>query len=519
MAAATLSKTRSGESAGVEGVDAVLARSQRDFLYFAPRFLKIKDKQGAIVPFELNRPQVHLHERIEHQRATTGKVRCLSLKARQQGVSTYVQARFFHRVSMNCGVQAFVLTHLQDTTDKIFEITARYYQHMPVKPHLGASNAKQLKFDRLESGYAVATAGTKGAGRGGTAQLFHGSEAAWWPNAAEHLAGIKQTIPDEAGTEIILESTGNGIGDPFYQMWQAAESGASDYIPVFTPWYWSLEYTREVPDGFEFDVDERDYQDAHGITDGQLYWRHRKIQDDFLGDDNLFSQEYPATAVEAFIAGGDSFINGVSVLKARKATYEPIGALVIGVDPARFGDDSTGIVRRRGRQAFGHERLWGMSTMEVAGRVARIIQQEKPTNVFLDVVGLGAGVFDRLDELGYGGIVVPVNAGQRASEPTRFINLRAEMWQGAKSWIEDGAQIPDNDDFHADLTAPKYSRDSNQRLKIESKEDMRKRGIRSPDLADALAMTFAFPVQDADLATDRHHTAPRRIQRRGGLYR
>lgn len=95
---------------------------------------------------------------------------------------------------------------------------------------VGASNAKELYFSDIDSGYKVGTAGTKGVGRSSTIQYFHGSEVAFWPHAETHAAGVLQAIPKEPGTEIILESTANGIGNYFHKMWREAERGESEYI-------------------------------------------------------------------------------------------------------------------------------------------------------------------------------------------------------------------------------------------------------------------------------------------------
>jgi len=212
-----------------------------------------------------------------------------------------------------------------------------------------------------------------------------------------------------------------------------------------------------------------------------MAWRRAKITD--LRDEMLFRQEYPATAAEAFqTSGEDVLINPLLVMKARKADVEAYGPLVVGVDPARFGDDRTSIIRRRTRLAFDLESHLKIDLMELAGLLAKIIDEEEPVKVFIDVNGLGAGTYDRLRERGYGRVVVAVNGGEKATNPNRFVNRRCEMWGLMKDWFEGDApvQIPDEDTLHADLTGPKYSYDSNTRLKLEKKEDMKKRGLRSP---------------------------------------
>lgn len=503
-----------------------LRRLRQDFEHFALEVLKVKPKKpGPMVPLVLNRAQRHIHQRLQQQLSLTGKVRAILLKMRQGGASTYVEGRFYHRTSMNEGVKASIITHEQDATDNLFDMARRYYDNAPpeLRPHLGASNAKELVFDFLESAYGVATAGKRDAGRSQTAQLFHGSEVAFWPNAAEHMAGIGQIIPDAPGTEIILESTANGMGNWFHKAWQDAVSGKSGYEAIFIPWFWADEYATQPPAGHRFSDEDREYQGLHKLTDAQVYWRRRKIIDDFQGDELLFQQEYPATANEAFISSTDSYISPLEIMRSRKAQVDAGPILLMGVDPARFGDDRTAIIWRRGRKVVRIDKLYHRSTMEVAGIVANHIRESKPAKVFIDMVGLGVGIYDRLLELQFTN-VIGVEAGGSATdapkkEGSRFSNKKAECWGLMKEWFADKPnQIPDEDEVQEDLTAPHFTYDSNQRLVIESKENMRKRGIKSTDIADALALTFAFPVSYAGEMQGKEPgtstSAPNRIHRR-----
>ncbi|WP_336057363.1 hypothetical protein [Nitratireductor sp. CH_MIT9313-5] len=486
---------------------AIRKKLRDDYPHYSEKCLRIRSKDGSIVPLTLNASQRYLHERLEEQKAKTGKVRALVLKGRQQGISTYVGGRFYHRVSHSRGLRCFILTHEQEATNNLFGMVDRYHQHCPelVKPSTGASNAKELYFDKLESGYAVGTAGAKAVGRSQTVQLFHGSEVAFWPNAPTHFAGVVQAIPDLPGTEIILESTANGIGGEFHERWQQAEAGIGDYIAVFIPWFWQPEYRRPVPEDFELDEEERKYQEAHGLDMEQMAWRRNKIAE--LKDPLLFKQEYPATAAEAFQASGhDSFIPAELVLGARKRTCEPSGPLVIGFDPAWKGSDRHSMAFRRGRKLLKVESRSKLDTMQAAGWAKQVIDREKPARMFIDVGGVGAGVYDRLCEMGYGDVVTAINFGSAPFEPQPldennkpkggYQNRRAEMWGNSKEWLEDvsGVDIPDLDSLQADACAPGYKYDSLTRVILESKDDIRKRGLRSPDEWDAVALTFAEPV-------------------------
>lgn len=469
-----------------------------DFEHYAPKCLKIRTKKGEVKPFSLNKAQRYIHACLTRQKELTGKIRAIILKGRQQGASTYIEGRFYWKVSHRKGVRAFILTHEAEATANLFEMAERYHEHCPalVKPFTGASNAKELSFDRLDSGYKVGTAGNKGVGRSNTIQYFHGSEVAFWPHASEHAKGILQAIPDEPDTEIILESTANGIGNYFHQQWQQAEAGESEFIAIFVPWYWQDEYRKPVPEGFSRTVEEDDLAKTYDLDDEQIMFRRFKIAEltaDGVEGTQAFKQEYPMTAAEAFqVSGGDSLIQPEPVMRARKFKTLATGPLIIGVDPARYGDDSTAIIRRRNRAAYKLEKHKKKNTMEVAGIVHSIIKKEKPDQVAIDVGGLGAGVIDRLIELGHGRIIVPVNFGSSALDPERYLNRRAEMWWTMRDWLTGDmpVMIPDTDALHSDLCAPQYKYNSIQRRQLESKEEMRKRGVRSPDAGDALALTF-----------------------------
>ncbi len=216
-------------------------RLRADFRLYALNCLNIRDKAGRIEPFKLNRAQRYAHTKLQDQLESTGKVRALILKGRQQGMSTYVEGRFYWRTSLNKGKQALILTHLQDSTDALFDMTKRYHDLCPdtYRPITRAASAKELSFSELDSGYIVATAGSRAAGRGRTIQYFHGSEIAFWTNAEDHMAGLGQAIPDAPDSEVILESTGNGVGNLFHKMWLDAERGRGDYIAIFVPWFWA----------------------------------------------------------------------------------------------------------------------------------------------------------------------------------------------------------------------------------------------------------------------------------------
>ncbi len=480
-----------------EAVQASL-KLRNDFEHYAPRVLKIRSKTGGIIPFVFNDAQKLAHKLLQEQEQRIGLIRAIILKGRQQGMSTYTEGRFYWKTSMRPGLNAYILTHEQKATDNLFGMATRYYDLSPdqLKPSVDRANAKELSFKVMQSGYRVATAGAKGTGRSGTAQLFHGSEVAFWPNAEDHMAGLGQAIPFVAGTEIILESTANGIGNLFHQTWCDAVSGDSDYLPIFIPWFLQPEYARPVGPDFELDDEELEYQLSYGVTNEQMAWRRMKIRNDFKGDSGLFDQEYPACPAIAFRrSSGEAYLKPALVERARKAVYEARGAKVMGLDVAEAGDDKTVSIIRQGRVVYKPIAWREEDTMQTVGKAALIIEKEDPDAVFVDRVGVGAGVCDRLAELFPNRQIIGVKSGESAIQHEDYINKRAEMWGCIKEALEDGLQLPDDEGLAGELSAPGFGYDSARRVKLEKKEDMKKRGVKSPDKADALALTYAFPVQ------------------------
>lgn len=467
---------------------------------FAPRFLNIRSKSGEPKLFVFNRAQRYLHEKLEAQKAATGRVRAVVLKGRQQGCSTYIQARYFHKVITSLGLKAFILTHDKDATKNLFGMAQRFYEFLPqgFVPVPDTANAKELYFRELDSGYAVGTAGNKSVGRSQTIQLMHGSEVAYWSFAEEHSKGILQAISNEKNTEIILESTANGIGNYYHDRWISGVRGESEYQSIFLPWYWQDEYTSSS-ETMSLTSEEEDLMSlysSNGLTVNHLAWRRIKIYEfskDYEAGRDRFNVEYPINANEAFKnTEGDIFIMSKYVEKARNQNIEHNGALIIGVDVAVKERDKTAIIRRRGRCAYNLEKVSNYDTMQIVGKVRRIIIQEQPHKVYVDCIGVGSGVVDRLREMGYT-CVEGVNVARHSNEKEKFKNLRAELWSDMRDWlmnVELPVQIPDSDDLHSELCSLGFKENSSGQIQIESKDDLRSRGFPSPDGADALSLTF-----------------------------
>jgi hypothetical protein len=200
-------------------------------------------------------------------------------------------------------------------------------------------------------------------------------------------------------------------------------------------------------------------------------------------------------------ASDDQFIGNALVDEAmeRASIADQSAPIVVGVDPARFGADATVIAIRQGRDILAIKRYRGDDTMEVVGRVIDVIEEYKPALVVIDEGGLGAGVVDRLKEQRYK--VRGVNFGNKSTKPMMYGNKRAEMWGAMKDWLKD-ASIPKDRYLKSDLIGPMMKPDSKGTIFLESKKDMKSRGLASPDAADAIAITFAFPVARREQRVD-----------------
>jgi hypothetical protein len=195
-------------------------------------------------------------------------------------------------------------------------------------------------------------------------------------------------------------------------------------------------------------------------------------------------------------AGSSQFIPGDVVAECRK--YKAVGydamPKVLSVDVARFGDDQTVIGTRQGRKARILAKLRGMDTVQVAERVIEFIRQENPDAIVVDGDGLGAGTVDQLQHRGYGAKLFEFHAGQAARDQVAYFNRRTEMWGAMRDWLKAGAEIPDDPELADELSSPEYGFSAKNQLQLERKEDMKKRGLASPDCGDMLMMTFSVQI-------------------------
>jgi hypothetical protein len=211
--------------------------------------------------------------------------------------------------------------------------------------------------------------------------------------------------------------------------------------------------------------------------------------------------------------GEDQFISPqlVDDAFARDKYKDETAPRVMGIDPARGGADSTVIVVRQGRDLISIKRYHGEDTMAIVGRVIDAMEEFKPTMTVIDEGGLGYGILDRLNEQRYK--VRGVNFGWKARNSIMYGNKRAEIWGTMKDWLK-SASISQDRQLKADLTGPTKKPNSAGTIFLEGKKEMRARGLASPDAADALAVTFAFPIAHREAVDKPRHIT---TQNRGGV--
>jgi hypothetical protein len=314
-------------------------RLLEDFEYYARHCCKIRTKEQTIVNLELNPVQKRFAQAIIDQMLTRGYVRMVVLKARQQGLSTVISAWQYWWLSQRKAMKGLVMAHEADATTTLFDLYKRLHDNVPdiVRPSTKYSSRTELVFDRLDTALRVATAGGRGVARGETLTVAHLSEVAFWPVAFANanFNGLIKAVPKTKGTAVFLESTANGATGIFHDMWENAVNGTNGYGAFFSAWHESAEYRDPAPADFVRTPEEEDLAAEFNLDNDQLFWRRREIATNGL---DLFKQEYPATADEAFLNTGRPIFNAEYIQERLKAPNTPITLMCV----EETYDDKTG---------------------------------------------------------------------------------------------------------------------------------------------------------------------------------
>ena len=331
---------------------------QNDPKWYIENFLWIRNKQSKLVRFKLNQAQQIVMDEIEKCEREGKLKRFIVLKARQMGLSTLFEGLIFQDTSNNTFKNSLIVAHEESASANLFNMSKLFYENLPdvIRPMKKYNNGKILSFENPENNEAekaknpglrskitIATAGSGEVGRSATIHNLHASEVAFFPDAKTTMLGLLQSIPDEMNTLVTLESTANGVGDWFYDMWHKAVRGENEFIPIFLPWFIDPTYTREFnspaqkqqfmdevnsisKDGSGNEIRTYEYELMHkfNLTWEQLWWRKYTIKNKCQGDEILFMQEYPATAEESFISSGRPKFNIPALRKYQTVTKEPV---------------------------------------------------------------------------------------------------------------------------------------------------------------------------------------------------
>ncbi len=325
---------------------------------------------------------------------------------------------------------------------------------------------------------------------------YWGAEGKLW---SEENPDAYAGVHNMDGTMVIFDEA-SGIPDP---IWSVAGGFFTENIPdrywfAFSNGRRNTGYFYEAVEGVKREFWESDKVDARGVegTDKLIY---EQIINEY-GEDSDEARvevygEFPKSGDGQFISPG--LVDDAMKRDRWKDSSAPI---VVGVDPARGGSDSTVIAIRQGRDIVAIRRFKGDDTMTTVGNVIEIIEEFQPVLTFIDEGGLGYGVLDRLTEQRYK--VRGVNFGWKAKNPIMWGNKRAEMWGAMREWLKT-ASLPKDRLLKSDLIGPATKPDSSGTIFLESKKDMKKRGLASPDAADAIAVTFAFPVASREYVANK----------------
>jgi hypothetical protein len=327
----------------------------------------------------------------------------------------------------------------------------------------------------------------------------------WSAENPDSYAGVH----NHQGMMLIFDEA-SGIPDP---IWSVGSGFFTENIPDR---YWMAFSNPRRNSGYFFECfnAKREFWKTKQVDARTVEDTDKQVYEQIIAEYGKDSSEARIEVYGEFpTEGEDQFISPqlVDDAFAREKYKDETAPLVMGIDPARGGADSTVIVVRQGRDLLSIKRYHGEDTMAIVGRVIDAMEEFKPTMTVIDEGGLGYGILDRLNEQRYK--VRGVNFGWKAKNSIMYGNKRAEIWGTMKDWLK-SASISQDRQLKADLTGPMKKPNSAGTIFLEGKKEMRARGLASPDAADALAVTFAFPVAHREAVDKPRHIT---MQGRGGV--
>jgi hypothetical protein len=284
--------------------------------------LKIRRRDRLVVPLQYNVPQQIVWAKLKHKIDHHEPIRVIVLKARREGISTLIESLMMAFISEGEMVNALVTAHQTKAASRIWTMSRLFVTSNPLLNRLANIQPGSHKIELGTSSLEISSAGSPESERSGDITAFHGSEVAFWPND-ETLTATMQTLPDDPGTFSMgfLESTANGKvgdGEMFYDEWQRASEGESDWLAIFLAWHDFPEYFLPGLTPQDLDKEEQELVARFKLNPGQIAWRRRKIANDLKGDVDLFHQEYPSYPEEAFIQSGLPFFRSEHLMPLEK---------------------------------------------------------------------------------------------------------------------------------------------------------------------------------------------------------
>ena len=312
----------------------------------------------------------------------------------------------------------------------------------------------------------------------------------WNAKASEPFAGLH----NQGKRIIIIFDEASSIDDI---IWEVTEGALTDedteiiWIAFGNPTRNTGEFYRAITGANRWITKQIDSRTVEGTNKSLLDQQAKEWGEDSDRCRVRIRGEFPR-------GGSTQFISGELVAQARKRIVDGYQKMpvILGVDVARFGDDRSVICRRQGRKAEFIGKFYGIDTQKLGGKVQEAIDEERPDAVVIDGDGIGGSVFDFLKVRGYDRktLLHEFHGGGTPLDQHAHQNKRVEIWSAMKEWLE-GGQLPDEAEIETDLTGPDYGyHPIKGYLQLESKDEMKSRGVDSPDLGDALAMTFAVKV-------------------------
>lgn len=325
------------------GLDLMLGWWQDDFEFLRKTFW-IQDKNSRKVLLEPNYVQERFYKDVVMRCQEEGvPIRGIVLKARQLGMSTFIQALFYTWCMRQQYRHSMTINYDDPSTEVLFS-KMRYAQDAFWFPRpIQQRRSHSLHFAEPHgSRHEGVTAGKFAAGRSYTLHFVHGSEPPYWPDAERLMIGIQDSVPFEPFTAIFLESTAQGASGYFYDSWQKAEDGWSGYVPFFAPWFWDPAYKIDFISSDHLrrfmrslGGEDIEYMKRHQLSPEQMRWRDGKIREKSR---TLFQQEFPASPEEAFLSSGSPVFDLKKVLELERRCVPPFfrGEILLehGPDPS-----------------------------------------------------------------------------------------------------------------------------------------------------------------------------------------